>query len=381
MISYSFYEIDNRVRRYAETLSARGDHVDIISLARRDDEPYGKINGVNIYRIQKRLFNEKRELSYLFRLLKFLFLSAYRVSRMHLREPYDVVHVHNIPDFEVFCAIIPKITGAKVILDIHDIVPEFYADKFKAGKGSLAYKLLLIIERMSMAFADQVIISNHIWQERVLGRSVRNGKCSVIMNYPDTAIFHPRAVNKDPGKFVLLYPGTLNRHQGVDIAIRAFSRIKDIIPEAEFHIIGEGPEKPALEKLANNLGLGERVTFYERIPLDRIAGEMAKSDVGIVPKRDNGFGGEAFSTKTWEFMALNVPVILARTKIDKFYFNEDVVRFFEPENEELLARAIIELRTNDKVREDQVRKAFDYIKDKNWELKKTEYLNLLDHLV
>jgi len=381
MISYSFYESDNRIRRYAECLSMRGDNVDVISLARSDDGPYGKINGVNIYRIQKRLVNEKGRLSYLFRLLRFLFLSAYRVSRMHMRERYDVVHVHNIPDFEVFSAFIPKLSGARIILDIHDILPEFYADKFVGGKESLFFKLLLIVEKMSMAFADHVIISNHIWQERVLGRSVRNGKCSVIMNYPDPAIFHPRTVKKDSGKFLLLYPGTVNKHQGLDIAIRAFSRIKDQIPEAEFHIIGEGAEKPALEKLIADFGLGKRVMFFGRMPLDKVAEEMAKADVGIVPKRDNGFGGEAFSTKTWEFMSLNVPIILSRTRIDDFYFNDKVVRFFEPGNEEALAHSIVELWKNGQAREEQVREAAEYVKDKSWEFRKQEYFDILKHLV
>lgn len=380
MISYSFYESDNRVRRYAECLSMRGDNVDVISLARSDDGPYGKINGVNINRIQKRLVNEMGMFSYLFRLLKFLFLSAYRVSRMHLKEPYDVIHVHNIPDFEVFSALIPKLAGAKIILDIHDILPEFYADKFNAGKGSLIFKLLLLVEKMSMAFADHVIISNHIWQERVQGRSVRNEKCSVFMNYPDTAIFYPRTVKKDPGKFLLLYPGTVNKHQGLDIAIKAFSLIKDDIPEAEFHIIGEGAEKPALLKLISKLGLEKRVVFRGRIPLEMVADEMAKADIGIVPKRDDGFGGEAFSTKTWEFMSLNIPIIIARTRIDDFYFNEKVVRFFEPGNEKSLSQSIIELWKNGQAREEQVRQASEYIKDKSWEFRKQEYFDLLSHL-
>lgn len=381
MISYSFYETDNRVRRYAESLARRGDHVDVISLARNEYPPIGVLNGVNVYRIQKREINEKGKCSYLFRLLRFLFHSAYKVSRMHLRESYDVVHVHNVPDFEVFSALIPKLGGAKIILDIHDILPEFYADKFKAGKEGIVFKLLLIVEKASAAFADHVIISNHIWQERMQGRSVSNGKCSVIMNYPDPAIFHPMAVSKDPQKFVLLYPGTVNRHQGLDIAIRAISLINNEIPEAELHIIGEGPEKPALEKLALELGLEKRVIFRKRIPLENVAEEMAKADVGVVPKRDEGFGGEAFSTKTWEFMSLNVPLILARTRIDDFYFNEGVVRFFEPGNEESLARSIVELRRNDQAREEQVRKASGYIKDKSWELKKQEYFNILKQLV
>lgn len=381
MISYSFYESDSRVRGYAECLSMRGDHVDVISLARPEDEAYGKINGVNIYRIQKRLVNERGKFSYFFRLIKFLLLSGYRVSRMHLRDPYRVVHVHNVPDFEVFAAMIPKLTGAKIILDIHDILPEFYADKFEAMEKGFVYKLLLIVEKMSMALADHVIIANHLWQEKVINRSVSKGKCSVIMNYPNPAFFRPKTKKKDSGKFILLYPGTVNKHQGLDIAIKAFFRIKDVIPEAEFHIIGEGPEKPALEKLVVDLGLEKRVVFHGTIPLEEISGEMAKADVGIVPKRDGGFGGEAFSTKTWEFMSLNVPIILSRTKVDDYYFNDKVVRFFKPGDEESLAGCIVDLCRNNQAREEQIRNASEYIIDKSWKLKKVEYFDILSKLI
>lgn len=380
MISYSFYESDNRVRRYAESLSQRGDHVDVISLDRGVDGSTGEMNGVNIFRVQKRVVNERGKLAYLERLVKFLLRSAWLVSRMHLRRAYDVVHVHNIPDFEVFSALVPKLRGAKVILDIHDILPEFYADKFEGGRESAAYKLLLRIERMSMSFADHVILSNHLWRERVLGRSVDGDRCSVIMNYPDPAIFRPRPVRKEPGKFVLLYPGTVNRHQGLDIAIRAFHRIRDEVPEAEFRIIGEGPERPALEKLARGLDLGGRVAFRDRIPLDVVADEMAKADLGIVPKRDEGFGGEAFSTKTWEFMSLGVPIVLSRTRIDDYYFNERVVRFFEPGSVESLADAIVEMHGDGRRRAEQAREAGEYVKGRSWALRRGEYFALLDRL-
>ena len=54
MLSYSFYESDNRVRRYAETLTREGHSVDIISLKRKGQSGYNKLNNVKVYRIQQR---------------------------------------------------------------------------------------------------------------------------------------------------------------------------------------------------------------------------------------------------------------------------------------------------------------------------------------
>ncbi len=123
MLTYSFYESDNRVRRYAETLARRGDQVDVIALRRAGQGPYNELNGVRVYRVQERTRNEKGKKDYFFRIIKFFIRSAALLTRMHRERPYDFVHVHSVPDFEVFAALVPKLTGAKVILDIHDIVP------------------------------------------------------------------------------------------------------------------------------------------------------------------------------------------------------------------------------------------------------------------
>ena len=131
MLVYSFYETDNRVIRYAETLAKRGDQVDVIAL-RKKGQPYTEVlNGVRVFRVQEREKNEKKSLDYLARLSRFFFRSGVLVTKKHLQAPYDLIHVHSVPDFEVFAALVPKLLGAKIILDIHDIVPEFYASKFK----------------------------------------------------------------------------------------------------------------------------------------------------------------------------------------------------------------------------------------------------------
>ncbi len=151
MVAYTFYEADNRVRRYAETLAKRGDEVDAIAL-RRDGQPaFEVIRGVRVYRVQKRAIDERGPFSYLRKLLLFFLRSAWMLAVHNLQAPYDLIHVHSVPDFEVFATIVPRLMGAKVILDIHDIVPEFYVSKFKVSERSLAFRLLVLMERLSSA--------------------------------------------------------------------------------------------------------------------------------------------------------------------------------------------------------------------------------------
>src|SRR5579862_3582839 len=167
MVAYTFYEEDNRVRRYAETLAQRGDRVDVIALRRQGRLQRDVMNGVNVYRLQRRTVNEKGKFTYLVKLFLFFVRSMFFLTRRHLKNRYDVIHVHSVPDFEVFAAILPKMMGAKLILDIHDIVPEFYTSKFNSSQDSLMFKLLVGIERLSSSFSDHVIVANHIWQERL----------------------------------------------------------------------------------------------------------------------------------------------------------------------------------------------------------------------
>ena len=381
MVAYSFYEGDNRVRRYAETLARRGDRVDVVSLRQSGQPARGIVNGVRVFRIQRRVVNEKTKFTYLGRLLLFFMRSMAFLSVEQMKERYDLVHVHSVPDFEVFAAILPKLTGSKIILDIHDLVPEFYLSKFKSSNRSLTFRLLTGVERMSAWFSDHVIAANHIWEKRLQERSVKDSKCTTILNFPDTEIFKTRGRTRTDNKFVILYPGTLNYHQGIDIAIRALALIKDQAPEAEFHIYGAGDQLPSLRALVEELGLEDRVFLKGTKQLHDIASVIENADLGVVPKRKNSFGNEAFSTKILEFMSLGVPVIVPDTAIDSYYFNDSVVKFFQANDEKSLADAILLMIKNPELRQKFSRDASEFVLKYSWDVNKTTYLNLVDSLV
>jgi glycosyltransferase involved in cell wall biosynthesis len=228
--------------RYVQTLAERGEDVDVIAL-RRQGRPWRESEAsVRVYQIQRRGTTEKRPWTYLLKTLWFWLKSMLLVTGLQMRRRYHVVHVHNVPDFLVFGAWLPKLMGARVILDIHDIVPELYAGKFNRTPSSVVFRLLTAIERACCSFADHVIISNDIWRDRLTSRSVPASKCTTILNYPDLNVFKPTRLEKGPAEapFLILYPGSLNHHQGVDIAIRAFALVRKEMPGALFHIYGAG---------------------------------------------------------------------------------------------------------------------------------------------
>jgi glycosyltransferase involved in cell wall biosynthesis len=199
------------------------------------------------------------------------------------------------------------------------------------------------------------------------------------MNYPDPRLFYhsPQGKKKDDGKTLLIYPGTLNWHQGVDIAIRAFAVIARKYPDVTFFIYGDGPTRESLVQLVKDLGLEGRAILAGMVPIDEISGVMSQADVGVVPKRANSFGNEAFSTKILEFMAIGVPMIVSNTKIDKYYFSDDLVLFFENEDVEDLAVKMELMITNREIREQYIINSLEYIQGNNWDVKKRIYLDLI----
>ena len=381
MLAYTGYESDNRVRRYAEELARRGDQVDVIALNSGNSLPAREeISGVTVYRIQNRNYNERSKWTFAWRQLRFLAVASIFLARRHREVRYDLIHVHNIPDFLVFSAWYPKWTGAKLILDIHDIVPELFSSKFKSAAGSLYVGLLKAIEKASAKFVDHVIVSNHLWQQTLTARSVAPEKCSVFLNNVDLSIFHRHPRTRNDGKLIILFPGSFQWHQGLDIAIEAFARVVKRLPNAEFHLYGGGGDQAGLEQLARHLGVGASVKFMGGARMDLMPDVIANADLGVVPKRADSFGDEAYSTKIMEFMSQGVPAVVSRTKIDSYYFDDDTVRFFPSGDPEAMANAMVEVIENQSLRDSLVKRGYEYVEKNSWETRNREYLALVDSL-
>jgi len=304
------------------------------------------------------------------------------LAKLHARNRYDLVHIHNMPDFLVFAAWYPKLQGAKLILDIHDLTPELFTSKFATKPTSFYVKLLRAIEKIAANFVDHVIVSNHLWSERLISRSVSRDNCSVLINHVDPAMFYQHPKTRNDGKFIILFHGSFQWHQGLDIAIEAFAHVRRKLPGAELHLYGSGGNNGEVElvRLSQRLGLSGSVKFCGCVSLDRIAEVIANVDLGVVPKRADSFGNEAYSTKIMEFMSQGVPVVISRTKVDTFYFEEGTVHFFPSGDTRALADAILDIANNDELRQTLIARGYRYVERNGWDRKKKEYLDLVDSL-
>ncbi len=386
MVAFTYYEVDNRVRRYAEALYKEGWQVDAIVLKMFDKKTRGIINGINLYRIQKRAQNEKGKILYLFRLLKFYFLSSLVLIKNSFPKKYDLIHVHSVPDFEVFATLLPKIFGSKIILDIHDPVPDFFALKFGNNKNTFFITTLKLIERVSTFYAEHVISVTDYWKDIIRCRShIPEQKITVIVNFPDTSIFD---IQKYPAKsnnnkpFTLLYPGTINKHCGLDIAIQAVKYVKEETQLFKFDIYGVGSEYENIVQMVKTLHLENTVFFHDLIPLESVPELMQKADAGIALLAGNNiYAQQALNVKLFEFLAMGLPAIATQTNSTEYYLSESTVMFSKMNDPIDVARCIKELIQNKAKRESLSKNGLEYIKQNNWNINKYDYFKIVDNLI
>jgi glycosyltransferase involved in cell wall biosynthesis len=191
MVVHAHYPYaETRVERQAQALLANGIEVDVICLGGSSQPAQATIDGVQVYRLPVQRNKGVSFVVQLFEYLAFFVLAFICLSKLHLRWHYSVVQVHNLPDFLVFVALIPKLTGASIILDLHDLMPEFYAERIQRSMNSLPVRLLRWQEYLSCRFANHVITVTELWRQSLIERGQPADRVSVVMNLADDRVFN-----------------------------------------------------------------------------------------------------------------------------------------------------------------------------------------------
>ena len=193
MIALTDYPADMRVRREAEALARRGDEIDVICPATPALGARRSIGGVSLRTVTRFAYSpDTRGRDYLVRYATFMFAALRTVTRLHLRRPYDVVQVHTMPDILVFAALGPKLLGASVLLDVHDLMPELYASKFGLSDSHPMVRALRALERRSIAFADGVMCVHRPHRDALIRHGNPEDRLRIVMNVPDPSLFARR---------------------------------------------------------------------------------------------------------------------------------------------------------------------------------------------
>src|SRR5215471_8557579 len=156
MVMFSTYPSDPRPRRAVEALLGEGASITLICL-RGDVSPQETLpNNLEVVRLPL-VHKRGGALEYLFKYSAFIIASSIVLASRAVLRRYDLVYVHNMPDVLVVDGLLPKMLGAKIVLDQHDPMPELMMTIFGMERGSPAVRLLTLLERWSIACADRVV--------------------------------------------------------------------------------------------------------------------------------------------------------------------------------------------------------------------------------
>jgi glycosyltransferase involved in cell wall biosynthesis len=338
MVAFTLYGLDSRVQRAAEALAESGHQVDVLAVSHdgTKEDGDGRRLCIRFLPMQKKQTGLAR---YAFECGAFFSWAFATVALHHVRRKYDVVYVHNMPNFLVFAGLLPKISGARIVLDVHDPAAELMADIRGSDLPPWAWRLANAEERISISFSDALITVNESMRRRL--RAISSRPVSVVMNIPDPERFAPLDAPRDAGAFEwIVYSGSIAHRNGVDLIVKAAYLLAGEFPSLRFRIVGEGPALDSVVRLAGDLGVADRIEFRGLVPSSQIPAMLSDATAGVSPQRGGVFGSLVFSMKVADYVTLGLPVICSGITTMRHYFSDDELLFFEPGSAEDLASAI-----------------------------------------
>jgi len=375
---------DARIRREAETLVACGFRVSCLKLRNGSTRQHHVLNGVEVRELSVPKYQGKSRAAYIRSYVRFLLEASVECVRRLSRGELDVVHIHNLPDFLVGVGLIPRLFGRKVVLDVHDSVPETFATKFSSA--SMIWRLLCLEEQLSARMAHRVICVNHPQRDTLVARGLAKDKTFVSMNVPDPAIFRRQAPVRRPlnanETFDIVYHGTMAHRLGVDLAIRAIARVRRDVPNARLHLWGRGDDLAEFQKLAADMQVSDIVEFQPRgYPLQELPARLGRMHLGVIGNRQTVAGDLMLPVKLMEYVALGIPVVAPRLRTIEHYFTREMVSFYEPESVQSLADAICRLSIDADARYSQAVAASRFLDEYGWERQGGQLVGLYQQLL
>jgi glycosyltransferase involved in cell wall biosynthesis len=379
-ITYDYYPFDIRVRRMAEAAADAGYEMRVICLRDTGEAPHEVCNGVITDRLPfSRGFGRPLPLTIL-SWLWFTLLAGAVVTWQHLRRPYDVIIAHNMPDFLVFAAVIPRMLGAKVILDVQDVSPELMSAKSSGKMRRILFRLAAIQERVSTAFASHVITVGWPFEQRLKARGVPARKLFLTLNSADPRLF-PAARRCPPpssepgydGPFIVMYYGTIAERNGLDTAVRALALALPRAPRLQLDIMGRGEYLIEVRRLVDELSIGDHVRYSDPCPSENIVDFVLHGDVGIIPYRLDGFAELVLPTKAYEQAWMQRAIVASDTIAIRSMFQPGSAILCDPESPESFADALINLYEHPELRQTLAERAFEDYAPYRWEQVSAEY--------
>lgn len=381
MVHISDFRLDSRIQRQARALAERGDEVDLVCVGEREELRVG--DGVIRVHPVAAAKAGGGAAAYLRGYGGFLARATWRLSVLDARRRFDLVEAHNMPDLLTAAALVPRLRGAPLILNVHDTFPELFATKYGRPPGDVLERLLKGEERLSALAASRIVTVTDQARLRLEGRGVGTGATTVVMNSPDERVFGPAREPRrwpEQGPLRVLYHGGLAPRFGVETLIEAISRLRVSVPRIEVRICGSGEDRDRLARLAGQIDPQRIDVAPDPVPFAEIPAELEAAHIGIVPTCHDRFTELLLPVKLLEYVHMGLPVVASRLPGIASYFSERELTTYEPSDAADLARAVEALVANPAEAARRAERASGRLAEIAWEHQRERYLALVDEL-
>lgn len=378
------YLRNSRVKREIDALVLAGHEVQVVCLKEPGEQAIERKPGLTVLRLPLRHATGAGAVRLFLEYGLFFLLAAVVVTALHAVQRFDVVQVNSVPDALVFVAALPRLTGARVLLDVQEPMPEFFATRFGARPTHPLVRVIAALERWSIRFADAVITVTEPMRRTFEGRGAPADKITVVMDGSDEQVFDPDRFpreTRDPDRFVLISHGTIEPQYGLDTAIEAVALLADELPGLRFRIFGTGSQRSELGALADRLGVADRVWFSDGfVPLDELVAELTAADVGIVAMKQDAFRDLTLAGKMFDFIALGTPMAVSITKSVEETFGDGCFEPFQSGDAHDLARAVRRLHDEPELAAKYASRAAEVVRPLSWPVQRQRYLEVVAEL-
>jgi glycosyltransferase involved in cell wall biosynthesis len=380
MVVHASYPQDVRVFREARLAVREGYDVEVVALREEGQEAHEVVEGAYVMRIpvshRRGASGPRMAVEY----VGFCVLAALTVARRMRARPYDIVQIHNPPDFLVLAALFPKARGARVILDVHDLSSDMFSMRFKGGVSTALEWPLRYIERLAARLADAVITVHEPYRRELVDRGVPATKLGVVMNTVDEALL-PETPRREEDGFRIVYHGSITPHYGVELLLEAAAELRESVPSLHVDLYGVGDALPDVIALARTLQIGDLVGFTTRLPQREVLERIQSASAGVVPNLPIRLNRFALSSKLFEYVALGVPVVCADLPTLRDYFSDEEVVFFKAGNTSSLAAALAQVAADPVAASTRAATACErYQREYAWEIQGSIYASILTQL-
>ena len=252
------------------------------------------------------------------------------ISDLLLRRRIDILHTHGYKA-NSYGLKASKATGTKIVATSHNW----------PGK-SMMLRAYAALDKLQLRYFDHICPVSEAVATSLERTLVPRAKITVVQNGIDVEKFSAgtpslKDLARYKGKLIVGYVGRLVREKGLDVLLQAARRVVTQVPYTEFVFVGEGPERGALEVLANGLELHNHVSFLG--PRSDLPDLYASFDIFVLPSL-----GEGMPLVVLEAMAAGKPVVATRVgAIPKVLREGELGLLVQPNDGAALTAALLEL--------------------------------------